>query len=44
MPDSVAMNWDMKDGDLVNWAAGLKDDSSRLWTEAKETESELKGA
>ena len=38
------MNWDMKDGDLVSGAAAIKDNASRLWTEAKEAQSELKGA
>lgn len=32
----------MKEGGLVNRAAGLKDNSSRLWTEASEMQSDLK--
>lgn len=34
----------MKEGGLVNRAAGLKDDSTRLWTEANETQSDLQCA
>ncbi|XP_051232166.1 laminin subunit alpha-3 isoform X2 [Dicentrarchus labrax] len=33
---------DLKDGGLVNRAEGLKDNSTHLWTEANETQSDLK--
>lgn len=39
--DSVTINQDVKDGGLANRAKGLKDNSSRLKTEANETQTDL---
>lgn len=42
--NSVTINKDVEEGGLVNRTEALKDNSTRLWTEANETQSDLKSA